>query len=160
MLKERLEGVAARARTLPWADRRPWRPQTHVGWDGDTPALDLHDLNVKLALEAVRVLGDAELDGPEVWVITGRGKHTGGVSRLRQAVGGKLRSVGAERGWRVYADSPGRIRVVLDPGRVARRPPSLMLLFVVLALSAAMYATWPPLVIVPPLFALLAWLRR
>ncbi len=123
------------------------------------PTLDLHDLNIKWGLRALEVLDEVALESGELRVVTGRGRHTGGVSRLRQAVSGKLGALAEQRGWRVYPDGPGALRVVLDASRVARRPPSLMMVFFVVALSAGLYATWPPLAVVPVLAALVLWWR-
>ena len=159
-LRALLTDVTEGARTLPWARQRPWRPETHVGYEGEIPTLDLHDLNVRWGLAAVAVLDDAELSCGEVRVITGRGRHTGGVSKLRQAVSGKLVAVAERRGWRVYPEGPGALRVVIDPTRVARRPPSLMVVFFVVALTAGLYATWAPLAVLPPLAALVLWWRQ
>ena len=57
-LRAALRAVEAGAKTQPWDRQRPWRVATHVGWHGEVPLVDLHDLKVKHAKAAVRTALD------------------------------------------------------------------------------------------------------
>ena len=102
-----------------------------MGLDGGVPAIDLHDLSVPLAVAATEAATDLDLDAGEVLLITGRGKRAGGISPLRDAV---LRSSGGA------PDGPGRVRVVLDPAKAARRGMGLMFWLFVALLAIAVLA--------------------
>ncbi len=130
--------------------------------EGETPVVDLHDLSLRLGVAVVdtlEVLGP-ELQCGEIRLITGRGRHTGGVSRLRDAVFGALRDVAGRKGWEVRQDGPGRLHLVLDPELVAARRTSPLVWLLVAVLTAGLYATWAPLAVLPPALALWSWVRR
>lgn len=90
--------------------------------------MDLHDLSVKLALEVVELLLDRPPEQGGVVLITGRGNHTAGRSKLRDAVQGRLERA-AEQGVRFAPRGPGRFEVVFDPDSVRKARPGLGLLF-------------------------------
>jgi DNA-nicking Smr family endonuclease len=118
-LRDALGEVEQRAGSLPWARERRWRASTHLGVVGDAVGVDLHDLSVKLALEAVDRVAELapELGCASVVVVTGRGARAGGVSPLRDAVRARLAERAAEHGWRVVPEGAGRVRLVVDPRR-------------------------------------------
>lgn len=125
-LREILVATENDAADLPWAQERPWRADTHLGTADGLPAVDLHDLSVRLALDTVaRVLGGDLQTGGVVW-ITGRGRRSGGVSPLRRAVLGLLE---AREGVVVRPRGPARIEVIVDPDRARRARPGLGVLF-------------------------------
>ena len=135
-VRSSLAEVARRSRDLPWGKERPWRPETHVGVEGGIVVVDLHDLSVRLGVMATEQVLDTELDGGAVVFITGRGRHSVGPSRLRQAVLDRLLEQAGERGWQVRPQGPGRVLVVTDPERApataAGRLPALFWLVVLL----------------------------
>ncbi len=124
-LRNNLEAVERRATSLPWSARRPWRCTTHLGVAGGLPTVDLHDLSVPLALDAVERIVALDLNCGGVVLITGRGRHTGGRSRLRDAVLSRLH----QRGIPATPRGPGRVEVVLDPRRLHAARPGMGLLF-------------------------------
>lgn len=103
-----------------------------------SPAVDLHDLSVGLARDVVaRVIGVIpELAAGDVVFVTGRGKRSGGVSPLRQAVAADCAEAARERGWRSAPDGPGRVRVVFAPDRAAKPLGALFWIVVGLAVAA------------------------
>jgi hypothetical protein len=131
-----LAPVEARAAGLPWARVRPWRAAERVR-AGGLPVIDLHDLSVAVAVDAAERALDAApgLAAGGVVLITGRGRRSGGVSRLRVAVLERARQVAAARGWRAGPDGPGRVRVVVDPSRAARAEGGLGPLFWLLVVA-------------------------
>jgi hypothetical protein len=131
-----LAAVERDARGLPWAANRPWRVASHVATEGPWLVVDLHDLSVALAL---RVLG--ALDAGDVGaarLVTGSGRHTGGRSKLRDAVIAAAR----ERGWRVSPVGPARLEVVRDPARHPFGGGVPLAVWLVLALVLASLAVW------------------
>ncbi|MEZ4317360.1 MAG: Smr/MutS family protein [Myxococcota bacterium] len=142
-LAAELESVAEGARALPWAATRPWSPRTHLSSENGLPLVDLHDLSVRLALDAVRRTLDAELDTGGCTFMTGRGKHTGGHSRLRAAVEGELLQRQSAGACRVRPVGPARFEVVLSEDRVRTARPGMGLLFwlFVALLGLAVFAT-------------------
>lgn len=122
-LAEALRPVERGARGLAWNKERPWKPETHLWVERGLVVLDLHDLSVRLALDALdAVVEQAEaLDGGAVALVTGRGRHSvDGRSRLRDAVGEALAEVAEQRGWAVRAPRAGRYVLVIDPDRAPR----------------------------------------
>lgn len=123
-LRRDLLSVESAARRLAWSAERPWRAETHV-WDEDGPVIDLHDLDVPLALDVVeRVVGPgAQLSEPPAAVVfvVGRGQHRHGVkgeardnSPLAAAVRARLGQIAVDGGHRVMLPRPGRIALVRD----------------------------------------------
>lgn len=140
-----LGSIEDRAAGLPWAAERPWRRATHLGWDGGLPAVDLHDLSVRLALEVVRQLLEHPPPQGGWVVITGRGRHTGGRSRLRDAVEARLAEEAAAGALRFYPQGPGRFTVVYDEEAVRAARPGMGLLFwlfVALLLAGLALSIW------------------
>jgi hypothetical protein len=90
--RELLAPIEDEARQQAWDRERPWRVATHVGWDGELPVVDLHDLKAGPAKRAVRaVLGRPADVGAAVFV-TGRGRHTlGATPVLKKVVEKELR---------------------------------------------------------------------
>ncbi len=113
-----MQRIEEGARTLSWNAERPWKVDSHTWNDLGVPFVDLHDLSIKLALQAVDIAIEQEL--PAVAFVTGRGRHTiDGRSRLRDAVHEHLAGLCAERGWSWRILGPGRCVVVLDPARAS-----------------------------------------
>lgn len=139
-LRTALAAVEQRAGSLPWAAERRWRTATHVGRLEGVPAVDLHDLSVALAVRATDAALEVELDAGEVLLVTGRGRGSGGVSPLRDAVRGRCAEIAAGRGWRVVPEGPGRVRVVVDPARASRRGMGLLFWLLVALLAAGVLA--------------------
>ena len=121
--------VEAEARRLPWAAERLWTVGSHLGTSNGLPLLDFHALSVRLALNALEVACDTDLATGGVVVITGRGRHTGGHSKLRTAVMAWLdeRQESGDLAWRVL--DPGRLEVVFDQERVRGARPGMGVLF-------------------------------
>ena len=116
---------------MPWAKERRWCTTSHVGHQGKRPVIDLHDLSVRLALDVVAIL-EAEASSLEsgcVILITGRGRHTGGRSVLRDAVLARLAKNETTLGWRTVPEGPGRVRIEMDDARARASAPGLGALF-------------------------------
>lgn len=115
-LREALADIEVEARDLRWADQRPWRTATHVSQVGDLPEIDLHDLNARLAREAVRRA--AAVEPVAVRFVTGRGRHSvgpGGV--LGGVVRAELKKQCADRPWQFRPAGAARWLLVTDPER-------------------------------------------
>ncbi len=111
-----MKRIEEAARSLEWNDKRPWTQQSHTWTEQGVPFVDLHDLSIRLAVEAVDIA--AEMDLPSVGFITGRGRHTiDGRSRLRDAVHERLTELCEEEGWSYRILGPGRCVLVKDPSR-------------------------------------------
>lgn len=139
-LEGALKGVQSKAAKLPWAKERAWRVKTHLRLGGHgLIELDLHDLSVPLALEAVGLLIEAAPETGAAVLITGRGKHSGGVTRLRDAVQADLEA----RGLPCVPRGPGRLQVTWDAAAAGRSATGggLLLWFVGLAGLAGAAAT-------------------
>lgn len=106
-----LRAIEADATRLPWAKERAWRTATHTRMEGPWIVVDLHDLSVPLARRVLQAVEAADVGA--LRLITGRGRHTGGRSKLRDAVIADAR----ERGWHVTEIGPGRVEIVRDPDR-------------------------------------------
>lgn len=134
-----LAPVEEAARSLPWSAQKPWRCTSHLGVSDGRVLIDLHDLSVGLALDVVERVVEAQPTTGAVVLITGRGKHTGGRSKLREAVLADLQ----RRGLRFVPRGPGRVELILDGERARRSAPGLGLLFwlMVALLLLAMVAT-------------------
>lgn len=121
--------IAERSRDLPWAKERAWTPRTHLGTAGGLPAIDLHDLSVRLALETLETACRAQPSTGGVVLITGRGRHSGGRSRLREAVRSQLEGLQESGELVFHTPAPGRFEVVFDRERVRASRPGMGLLF-------------------------------
>lgn len=115
-LRAALGAVERQARTLPWAgspgDGDTWTTRDYVRVEGSLAVVDLHDLDRRLAIEAVSVILQQRGDlGPELRLITGRGRHSkGGKGVLRAAVIDVLQDAGVAHD----AAAPGHIDVQLS----------------------------------------------
>ncbi len=137
-LRGALQDVEKRAASLPWAHERQWRAQTHVGKAGNAVLVDLHDLSVKLGLAVVEVVArlGPGLDTGAVVFVTGRGRHVGGHSVLRDAVTRRLGELGTQKGWSVRPAGPGRVRLVIDPAAASDGMGWFFWAFVILLIAA------------------------
>lgn len=165
-LRRALAPVQAAATRLPWADERRWTGQSHVWDEGGLPVVDLHDLSVKLARQAVDAVAGAapELSAGAVCFVTGRGTHSLGPARLGRAVSGALGHVARAHGWRHGLLRPGRQVLIFDPRRAPAAATGRLgwpfWLGLALFGAAATFA-WPPAgLLVLAFFALAAWIRR
>ncbi len=87
-----LAPIEDEARQQPWDRTRPWRVATHVGWDGELPMVDLHDLKAGPAKRAVRTVLEHPAEVGAVLLVTGRGRHTlGSTPILKKVVEKELR---------------------------------------------------------------------
>lgn len=135
-LQSALAAVERDARGLPWAKERPWRVASHVVAEGPWLVVDLHDLSVALAVRALEALDAGDVGAARL--VTGSGRHTGGRSKLRDAVIAAAR----ERGWRVAPIGPARLEVVRDPARHPVGGGVPIAVWVVVALVAAAILVW------------------
>ena len=122
-LRAAVSAQAAAAASLPWANTRRWRPETHLAVSDGQPVVDLHDLSVGLGVEVVeRLIAASAAQGfGSMLIITGRGKHNADQrSPLREAVIAAVEGLRAERpGLTLRAAGPGRIVIVWDSARAA-----------------------------------------
>lgn len=118
-LASALSPVQEHARGLRWARERPWQVGSHLWREGQLPVVDLHDLDVKGARQAVDAVALVahELDSGAVAFVTGRGRHSVGKGKLGPAVQGALAQVCRERGWQHGPLRAGRQVLVVDPRR-------------------------------------------
>lgn len=133
------------AEELPWHEDRSWSTSTHIWSEHGVPVVDLHDLSVRLGLEvvdSVERLG-ADLPSGGLVLITGRGRHTAGLSPLRREVEQALRELAARQGVQIRPQGPGRFQVTLDPSKMPAgaygTPPAIFWLFLA-AVTAAVAA--------------------
>lgn len=118
-IRTTLRTIEAEADSLSWAESRPWRTGTHVFAQGALPVVDLHDLNAKLARQAVRAVLEfgAELEAGAVRFVVGRGRHSMGPGgTLGKVVRKELKRVVTDRGWRFRADA-ATLTLIVDPTR-------------------------------------------
>jgi hypothetical protein len=114
-----LRTLEAEADTLTWAKSRPWRVETHVFAQGALPVVDLHDLNAKLARQAVRAVLEfaEELEAGAVRFVVGRGRHSMGPGgTLGKVVRKLLKRAVAERDWRFRSDA-ATLTLIVDPAK-------------------------------------------
>jgi hypothetical protein len=142
-LTRRLQTIAERAKGLPWAGERAWTPRTHLSTINGLPGIDLHDLSVRLAREAIDQALEADLECGGFVVVTGRGRHTGGHSKLRTAVLAELEIRQQREELVARPLGPARIEVIVSEERVRAARPGMGLLFWLFAalLLAAVVAT-------------------
>jgi len=118
-LREALKPVEKAAKGLPWAKKRPWTVQTHVGIDRGVPIVDLHDLGTRTA-EAVcdTVIREADaLETGACFLITGVGRHSTGKAVLPSVVRTRMGAACQERGWSLRIPRAGRFTVLIDPSK-------------------------------------------
>jgi hypothetical protein len=89
------------------------------------PCVDLHGLSVRLGLQVVQTVSAGALQTGGAVLITGRGNHTGGRSKLREAVLAHL----DEHQIPFRPLGPGRVELILDAERVRAARPGMGLLF-------------------------------
>lgn len=120
-----LHGVEVDARSLPWSAQRPWRCSRAISVANGLVCVDLHGLSVRLGRRVVEEALSADLSAGGFVVITGRGRHSGGHSRLRAAIEQQL----SEAGVSFTPQGPGRFEVQLDRDRVRAARPGMGMLF-------------------------------
>ena len=146
-----LAPIEVDARDQRWADKRPWRVETHVGAESGMAVVDLHDLSAANARQAVReVVANPPAAGAVVFVF-GRGRHTLGPSQvLRGVVVKELRRACAEEeDWSYRMIGPARTVWITDRTRAPRAAtgewgwgmPLLLLLFLVALIIAILSAS-------------------
>lgn len=147
-LCEALTDVQRDAAKLPWAKERAWVAVNQVGLVEGVPTVDLHGLSISLGVRTTSAALDLlpDLDAAAVQLITGRGRHTGGISRLKDTVNQHVVTAARENGWTVSPRGPGRILVVADaskaPSAATGRLPLgfwFVVLLIVGTLIAALY---------------------
>ncbi|MFT6160899.1 MAG: hypothetical protein ACJATT_005824 [Myxococcota bacterium] len=143
-----LADVERDATKLPWADERPWKASSQVSILEGVPTVDLHGLSIRLGERAAQALLPIvpELDAAALQFITGRGRHTGGISRLKEAVNLHVLAAARDNGWTASPRGPGRILVVADPSKAPSAATGgfpiyfwLFIAFVVFAIAAILY---------------------
>jgi hypothetical protein len=162
-LRNALGTVEQEAKALPWANDRGWRAASHVWIEHGAPTIDLHDLNVKLANQAVDAVIDVapSCDSGGFVFVTGRGRHSlGGRSDLSDSVASTLDRHARAAGWAWHPSRAGRLVLVTD----ARRAPAiatgaLPLPIVVGAIAFLLLALYfaPPAGIALSVLAILGW---
>jgi len=118
-LQRSLASVERGAKELPWAKERPWRAETHVWAENRLPVVDLHDLGAKLAEKAVHrsAAVSTDLQAGAVCFVTGRGRRSIGPGVVRKVAEEELREYCHQRGCYYRPAGPGRLVLVVDPGR-------------------------------------------
>lgn len=110
--------IQEQARGLPWGDERPWRTRSHLRIEAGLPTIDLHDLDLRLALEVTRICLATGSTAGGLRLVTGRGRHNpSGSSPLREAVRGYLRRAAADSGALLRMDGPGAFIYITDAAR-------------------------------------------
>lgn len=123
VLRQALGTIQDKARSLRWADERPWTVDGHIWVEHSLPVIDLHDLNMRLARETVRTVTplSSELQCGAVCFITGRGRHSIGPPALRGMVAAELRRACKDHpSWDQRAGHAGRWMLITDPSRAPR----------------------------------------
>lgn len=117
--RQLLAPIEKEARGQPWDATRPWRVATHVGWDGELPVVDLHDLKAGPAKRAVRAVLQRPADAGAVAFVTGRGRHTLGATPILKKVVEKELRRACQRApdWRFRPLGPARWVWISDPER-------------------------------------------
>lgn len=143
-----LADVERDATRLPWAKERPWIAASQVRMVEGVPTVDLHGLSIRLGQATAQALLPIvqELDAAALQFITGRGRHTGGISQLKEAVNRLVLAAARENGWTASPRGPGRILVVADSSKAPSAATGgfpvyfwIFLLFVAFAIAAIVY---------------------
>jgi len=164
-LRVALQPVAEQAKQLSWYAERPWTTDTHIDWLQGLPAIDLHALSVKTALQATQIACDEgmRLTSASVYLVTGAGRHSmGRPAPLKRAVHGWLQGRAAQNGWSLHAQGQSRVLVVFDKDRAPKALPGsvgLLEVLFLIVLGAGLWATWPPFAVALGL-GLVYWLTR
>jgi hypothetical protein len=163
-LRTALAGVEEEAKTLPWANDRRWSAASHVWIEQSALTIDLHDLNVKLANQAVDAVVDVASScqsGGFVFV-TGRGTHSlGGRSDLADSVASALDRHARAMGWSWHPSRAGRVVLVTDPARAPTVATGALPIPIVVGAAAFLLAALyfaPPAGIALTILAVLGWL--
>ncbi|MCB9761429.1 MAG: hypothetical protein H6739_16420 [Alphaproteobacteria bacterium] len=120
-VQHQLAPLADAARSLSWNRERPWRPESHVWSESGLVVVDLHDLSVRLGVEAVERAAALAPELAAVVFVTGRGRHSvEGRSRLNDGVTEAVEALCAARGWAWRVPRPGRVLLIADPARAPR----------------------------------------
>jgi hypothetical protein len=162
-LRTALGTVEQEAKSLPWANDRGWRAESHVWIEHGAPTIDLHDLNVKLANQVVDAVVDVapSCDSGGFVFVTGRGRHSfGGRSDLSDSVASTLDRHARAAGWAWHPSRAGRLVLVTDPDRAPTvatgdLPVPVVLGGVAFLLLALYFA--PPVGIALTVLAVLGW---
>jgi len=116
-LRAALQFIEADARSLRWAEKRPWKTETHVFWADAVPTVDLHDLNAKLARNAVRRCCEESLETGAIFFVTGAGRHSLGPGVLGGLVRAELKRACATTSWSFRPAGPARFVLITDRSR-------------------------------------------
>ena len=116
-IRAALQPVQHAARGLPWAKKRPWTVDTHVGVEQEVPVIDLHDLGTRQAEQLVDALIQIapELATGSAFLITGRGRHSTTRAVLPEVVRRRLGAACQQHGWRLRVPRAGRFVLIVDP---------------------------------------------
>jgi hypothetical protein len=162
-LRAALGAVEEEAKSLPWANDRLWRTASHVWIEQGAPTIDLHDLNVKLANQAVDAVVEIapECESGGFVFVTGRGTHSlGGRSSIADALGSTLDRHARAHGWEWRPTRAGRLVLVTDrtraPSVATGELPIPIVVGGIAFLLLALYFA-PPVGIVLTVLALLGW---
>ena len=161
LIRQTLADVQTKAKSLRWAEERPWTVQTHVWVDVGMVTIDLHDLNAALTKAVLRDVTECagDLGSGGLLFVTGRGRHSIGVPVLRQVMVGGLGRLERDRGWRHRDVGSGRVLLVVNEDRIPSRYRAGTPLWVVGFFGMFVVAlswTMPPSVGVP-LLAVAVW---
>ena len=137
-----LQETQERAQSLPWANENTWRCEGRLGESGADLLIDLHGLSVPLGCRAVEAIAEVAptLDCGAVVFVTGSGNHTGGVSRLRNAVLRLTQEIATDKEWRAHTEGPARVRLVFNEARVAAEGYGVLFWLFALFFGAAVLA--------------------
>ena len=158
-LRSSLAVIERQADALDWAAERPWRTTTHVWGEGELPVVDLHELDARLAREAIRVVAEVPLQTGALDLITGRGRHSVTEPVLTQVARSELGSLARARGWQWRPGRPGRLILITDVARAPRSATGVLgtWFYVGVLTFLALLAWLAPAVGVPIAVAALAW---
>ena len=101
-LRELLRPLEAHAASLPWAQDKAWRLDTHVRLDRGTMTVDLHDMDVEGARKMLDIIIQNRERIGRLRIVTGRGKHSAhGRPVLRPLVNERLNRVAQQLDWQL-----------------------------------------------------------
>jgi len=145
-LREELKPIAEAATDLKWADKRPWKAETHVFWESAVPTVDLHDLNAKLAKKAVLQACTHESETGALFFVTGRGRHSLGPGVLGGVVKSELKKICDGKDWSFRPAGPAKYVLITDrkkaPGAATGALGPLFWLFVGLLAAGLAAVIW------------------
>jgi hypothetical protein len=114
-----LEGIEEDAKSLRWAEERPWTRDSHIWLDARVVTVDMHDLNAALAKKVIAVVAEMaqDLEMGCIVFVTGWGKHSVGMPVLPGVVSAALVRLERGRGWRMRTVGSGRYVLVINEER-------------------------------------------